>query len=181
MILGRPRRVLSIDKDGRRTGLFGAMKDICLYRPDNFSRPFCSRTALFFSHRQLTLFVYLLIVSVCKHIATCTSPLSPVREVPLYNFFGYIYTDKESRDSAVGIASGYGLDDRGVRVRVPVGSRIFSSSRRPDSPNLVHNGYRGYSGRGVMLTTQLQLVPRSRKCAYIYIHFSLRLHGVALN
>jgi hypothetical protein len=27
-----------------------------------------------------------------------------------------------SRDSAVGIATGYGLDDRGVGVRVPVGS-----------------------------------------------------------
>jgi hypothetical protein len=29
------------------------------------------------------------------------------------------------RDSAVSIATGYGLDDRGVGVRVPVGSRIF--------------------------------------------------------
>jgi hypothetical protein len=34
--------------------------------------------------------------------------------------------------AAVGIASGYGLDDRGVAVRVPVASRIFSSPRRPD-------------------------------------------------
>jgi hypothetical protein len=31
-----------------------------------------------------------------------------------------------SRDSSVGIVTGYGLDDRGVGVRVPVGSRIFS-------------------------------------------------------
>jgi hypothetical protein len=31
-----------------------------------------------------------------------------------------------------GIATGYGLDDRGVGVRVPVGSRIFSSPSRPD-------------------------------------------------
>jgi hypothetical protein len=37
-----------------------------------------------------------------------------------------------SRDSAEGIATVYGLDDRGVGVRVPVGSRIFSSLRRPD-------------------------------------------------
>jgi hypothetical protein len=28
-------------------------------------------------------------------------------------------------DSAVGIATGYGLDDRGVGVRTTVGSRIF--------------------------------------------------------
>jgi hypothetical protein len=36
------------------------------------------------------------------------------------------------RDSVVGIATGYGLDSWGVGVRVPVGSRIFSSPRRPD-------------------------------------------------
>jgi hypothetical protein len=51
------------------------------------------------------------------------------------------------RDSSVGIESGYGLDDRGVGVRVPVGSRIFSSPRRPDRlwgpPNLLFNGYLG--------------------------------------
>jgi hypothetical protein len=37
-----------------------------------------------------------------------------------------------SRNSVVGIATGYGLDDREVGVRVPVGSRIFSSPRRPE-------------------------------------------------
>jgi hypothetical protein len=37
-----------------------------------------------------------------------------------------------SRDSSVGIATSYGLDDRGFGVRVPVGSRIFSSPNRPD-------------------------------------------------
>jgi hypothetical protein len=35
------------------------------------------------------------------------------------------------RDSVVGIATGYGLGDREVGVRVPVGSRIFSKSSRP--------------------------------------------------
>jgi hypothetical protein len=35
-----------------------------------------------------------------------------------------------SRDSSVGIATCYGLDDRGVGVRVPVRSRIFSTSSR---------------------------------------------------
>jgi hypothetical protein len=37
-----------------------------------------------------------------------------------------------SRGSEVGIATSYELDDRGVRVRVPVGSRIFTSPNRPD-------------------------------------------------
>jgi hypothetical protein len=37
-----------------------------------------------------------------------------------------------SQDSVVGIATSYGLDDRGVGVRVPVGSRIFTYPNRPD-------------------------------------------------
>jgi hypothetical protein len=57
-----------------------------------------------------------------------------------------------SRDSSVGIATGYGLDDWGVGVRVPVASRIFSSARRPDRlwgpPNPLSNGYRGHFPRG---------------------------------
>jgi hypothetical protein len=52
-----------------------------------------------------------------------------------------------SRDSVVGIPTGYGLDYRGVGVWAPVGPRIFSSLRRPDRlwvpPNLLSNGYRG--------------------------------------
>jgi hypothetical protein len=36
-----------------------------------------------------------------------------------------------SQDSVVGIATSYELDDRGVGVRVPVVSKIFSSPDRP--------------------------------------------------
>jgi hypothetical protein len=65
------------------------------------------------------------------------------------------------------------LEDRGsIRAR---GEIFFSSPPHPDRlwgpPNLLWNGYkglfpRGFSGRGVKLTTHLHLVPR------------LRLHGV---
>jgi hypothetical protein len=41
---------------------------------------------------------------------------------------------KGSRDSSVGIATGYGLDDRGVGVRVPIGERFFSSPSHSDRP-----------------------------------------------
>jgi hypothetical protein len=57
-----------------------------------------------------------------------------------------------SRDSSVGIAIGYGLDDRGFGVRVPVGSRISFSPRRRDRVwgplSLLSNGYRGLLPRG---------------------------------
>jgi hypothetical protein len=76
----------------------------------------------------------------------------------------YLYYIYRSRGSVVGIATDYRLDDQGVGVRVPVGSRIFFSPSHPDRlwgpPNLLSNGYRGQSDRGVKLTTHLHLVPR---------------------
>jgi hypothetical protein len=61
--------------------------------------------------------------------------------------------EERSGDGVVGIATGYGLDDRRVGVRVPEGSRIFCSPRRPDGlwgpSNLLSDGYRGLSSPGV--------------------------------
>jgi hypothetical protein len=61
------------------------------------------------------------------------------------NFVCYPY-------SAVGIVTGYGLDDRRVGVRVAVGVRISSSPCCPDRfwgpPNLLYNGYLGLFPRG---------------------------------
>jgi hypothetical protein len=58
-----------------------------------------------------------------------------------------------SRGNSVGIATDYGLDDRGVGVRVPVGARIFTTPCRPDwfwgPPSIVTNGYRRFFIRGV--------------------------------
>jgi hypothetical protein len=39
---------------------------------------------------------------------------------------------KKRRGSSVGTATGYTLEDRGVEVRIPVGSRIFTSPCGPD-------------------------------------------------
>jgi hypothetical protein len=54
---------------------------------------------------------------------------------------GKRYMILKSRDSSVGIATGYGLDDQGGGVRVPVGSKIFTSPYRQDRfwgpPNLL--------------------------------------------
>jgi hypothetical protein len=52
----------------------------------------------------------------------------------------------QSRDGSVGIATGYGLDDQGVGIPVPVGVRVFTSPCRRDRlwgpPTLLSNGYR---------------------------------------
>jgi hypothetical protein len=49
------------------------------------------------------------------------------------------------RDRSVGIATDYGMDDGGVRVRVPVGSKMFSTPQCPDGlwgpPSLLSNVY----------------------------------------
>jgi hypothetical protein len=62
-------------------------------------------------------------------------------------------TSVQSRDSAVRIATGYGLDDEGVGVRVPMWARIFTSPFRPDrlwGPfRLLSNGYNGALSPGV--------------------------------
>jgi hypothetical protein len=83
-----------------------------------------------------------------------------------------------SQDSAVSIATGYRLDGWGVRIRVPLGARFFSSPSRPghffrpiQPPiQLVLGGsfLGGVKRPGMKLTTHLQLVPRWR------IHGSIR-------
>jgi hypothetical protein len=54
---------------------------------------------------------------------------------------------------SVGIAAGYGLEDRGVGVRVPVGARIICSPHHPDRfwepSSRLSNRYRGLSRRGL--------------------------------
>jgi hypothetical protein len=44
----------------------------------------------------------------------------------------------KSRDSSVGIALGYGLDDRGSRVRFPEGSGNFSLHHRVQKDSGTH-------------------------------------------
>jgi hypothetical protein len=83
------------------------------------------------------------------------------------------------RGSAVGIATGYGIDGRGVAVRVPAGAK-FSSLHVVQTGS----GYRGLfpreqSGRDVKLTSHLQPVPRSRIRGYIHPP-PIRLIGVVI-
>jgi hypothetical protein len=81
---------------------------------------------------------------VCAHFLCEENIFS--RELKLIEF-NLIIIRHKGLDSVVGIATGYGLDDQGVGVRVKVASRIFSSARRPGRlwgpPTLLSNGYRG--------------------------------------
>jgi hypothetical protein len=51
------------------------------------------------------------------------------RKISPLNFYSSLVT-KKSRDSSVGIALGYGLDDRGSGVRFPAGAGNFSLHHR---------------------------------------------------
>jgi hypothetical protein len=58
------------------------------------------------------------------------------------SFIIYVLTQHtKSRDSSVGIATGYGWTTRGAGVRVPVWTKMFTSPYRPDRlwgpPNLL--------------------------------------------
>jgi hypothetical protein len=87
-------------------------------------------------------------VSLCTRIILCGNNVPPIIFCWAANYMSRTPLSIWNRDSAVGIATGYRLHDRGggVGVRVPLGLRIFSSPRRPERlwgpPNLLSNGYR---------------------------------------
>jgi hypothetical protein len=89
-----------------------------------------------------------------------------------------------------GFSYGYGLGGRVVGVRVPVGSRIFSSPRRPDQlwgpPNLLSKGYRVLFPGGVKRLEREADHSQStsaevKKNVDLYIHSPIRLHGIVHN
>jgi hypothetical protein len=49
-----------------------------------------------------------------------------------YEIYSVLLPMCKSRDSVIGIATGYGLDDQGVGVRVLVEARMFTFPCRPD-------------------------------------------------
>jgi hypothetical protein len=109
------------------------------------------------------------------HIQTTSTDLwtllistsSPIRIISY--FLNPTYFMVGNHDSVVGTATGYGLDDRGVTVPVPVvqtGSGVHRTSYQWVQGALNP----GLNSRGVKLTTYLQLVPRSRKYGFLHPH-----------
>jgi hypothetical protein len=62
--------------------------------------------------------------------------------------FHYPFRCKESRDSSVGIALGYGLDDWGSRVRFQVGAGNFSLHHRVQNGSGAHPASYPVGNRG---------------------------------
>jgi hypothetical protein len=90
-----------------------------------------------------------------------------------------------SQDSSVGIATGYGLADQGVALRVSVGLRIFSSPRHPDRLRSIQPPIQlvpGDVSPGVKRQgREADHSPPTSAEVDLYIHSPIRLHGAVLN
>jgi hypothetical protein len=100
-----------------------------------------------------------------------------------------IYIAKHIRDSSVGTALGYGLDDRGSRVRFPAGAGNFSLHHRYQNGTGAHPiSYRRVPGvlslgvkRPGREADHLHIVPRSKnEWSYTSTH-PIRLHSMVLS
>jgi hypothetical protein len=86
--------------------------------------------------------------------------------------------DEQSRDSSVGIALGYGSDDRGSMVRFPAGPRNFSLHHRIQNSYGAHSasysmGTRGSFPRGKAAGAWNCSPPYSaevKECVELYLH-----------
>jgi hypothetical protein len=94
-----------------------------------------------------------------------------------------------SRDSSVGIALGYGLDDRGSRVRFPAGTWNFSLHHRVQNGSAAHPASYPMGIRGSFPGDKAagawnwphHLVPRSKNEWSYTSTPPIRFHGVVLS
>jgi hypothetical protein len=100
------------------------------------------------------------------------------------------WESSQSHDSSVGIALGYGLDDRGSRDRFPAGTGKFSLHHRVQNGSGAHPTSYPVGTRGLSLEVKRpgREVDHSspsgaevKECVKLYLHSPLRLHGVVLS
>jgi hypothetical protein len=102
------------------------------------------------------------------------------------DYYYYYYC---SRDSSVGTALSYGLDDRGSRVRFPAGAGNFSLHHRVQNGSGAHPTAYTMVTRGFYLGVkrpgrEVDHTPPSSaevECVELYLHCPIRLHGVVLS
>jgi hypothetical protein len=96
----------------------------------------------------------------------------------------------KSRDSSVGIALGYGLDDRGFGVRFLAGAGNFSLNHPAQSGSGDHPASYPIGTRGSFLDVKRpgretdHSPPSSaeaKECVELYLHSPICYHGVVLN
>jgi hypothetical protein len=113
------------------------------------------------------------------HSHTPSHPVSrtPILRGPFENFVVTPYY--KSRDNSVGIAVGYGLGDRGSRIRFPAGAGNFSLHHRVHNGSGAHPasypmGTRGsFPGAKAAGTWSWPLTPSSaevKECVELYLH-----------
>jgi hypothetical protein len=100
--------------------------------PENM--PARSRALLHMFSMLVPCFAYFLTLNMkaCSPETSVNFQQTTWRHIPVSRTFPILSCLYRIRNRAVGIATGYGVDHRGVRVRVSVGSRIFSAPRCPD-------------------------------------------------
>jgi hypothetical protein len=95
-----------------------------------------------------------------------------------------------SRNSSVGIASGYGLDDRTIGVRFPAGAGNFYLRHRVQTGSGAHPTFYpiGTSGSFLGLKWPGREADHSppysaevKECVECYLHSPIRLHGVVFS
>jgi hypothetical protein len=96
----------------------------------------------------------------------------------------------KNRDSSVGIALGYVLDDRGSRVRFPAGAWDFSLHHRiqngsgahpPSYPLGTSDSFPGGKAAGREADHSPPSSADVKECVKIYLHSPIRLHGVVIS
>jgi hypothetical protein len=139
-------------------------------------------------HKQNTVFLPMSILTWLQFRSCPSKDLRSNVFILILSYFDYSCYQViiRSRDSVVGIATSYGLDDWGVGVRVPVGSRIFSSPNHPSRTALRSTQppiqwVPGVKRPGREVDHSPPTIAEVKNKVDLYIHSHIRLHGVVLN
>jgi hypothetical protein len=103
----------------------------------------------------------------------------------IFGFKMLVIQNAKSRDSSVGIALGYGMDDRGCRVRFPAGAGNLSLQHRVQNGSGAHPASYPMGTRTLSLGVKRQgreadhSPPSSIEWSYTFIR-PIHLHGVVL-
>jgi hypothetical protein len=144
---------------------------------------------------RVCVYTYILFFSVFEYLCVCVFCLSAFKSLCVF-VFARVYIclclacARKSRDSSASIALGYGLDDRGCRVRFPAGAGNFSLHHCVQHGSGAHPASYPVSTRVLSLGVkrpgrEADHSPPSgaevKECVELYFHSPIRLHGTEDN